>query len=496
MNSSVNETRSIRWAQLVRGGLLRLALVIVVLAVAIPLGTLVSSPNWSDAISIIGLGGVVVAILVNPINGLLLWIILDPYARFWYLNVPMPTGIPDLSLGRLAVACLCVVWLAQLAARKRRLRRFGPTEVFMLLFCIMVIPAVAAGFSGLNRTLQTLFDKFITTFLVFVLAKNLYEDKTALAKLSAALAVIEGYLIVLLVYEHVTGQAPFYIAGRTTVYTQHLQKIVGLLGNAAYTATILAMIAPIALYNLVSSRSSNSRAFYGGMFALAVIGNFFCYNRGAWLAMIIGILVMAFFEPRYRRLLVPLLVLAAVVGVAYWQPLSESYVITERLTNVNSIRFRVNMLEVSQKIIREHLLFGVGFGNFSYYYTQYGGHWDLMAWGEPSPHNTYILIWTTMGLVVVLPYVLIFLSMLLEMGAMFRRSWRELGADRALLASGWASIAAYMVSAAVAELYVNALSALVLFLITGTIIGYVSHLRSSAAKLRVANGPQEETVQA
>lgn len=458
------------------------AAVIVAVAMALVLGNVLSSQHWSAAVSVVGLVGVLVVILINPLSGLLLWIILDPYARFWHLNIHMPAGIPDLSLSRLSVAFLCVVWLAQLATGKRRLRRPGVTELSMVLFGIMVMPSVAAAFGGLNRTLQMLFDKFIAPFLVFILAKNLYEEGSALDKVTAALAVIEGYLCLLLFYELATGQIPFYIEGRTTVYTRHLRKVVGLLGNAAYTATILAMIAPIALHRLIRARSSGARFFYAAMFGLAIIGNFFCYNRAGWLAMFVGIVVMLLFEPRYRRVLLPL-VLVGVLGVAvFWSQISASYIVTERLAQVSSIRTRMDMLEVSKKIIHDNTWFGVGFGNWAYYYIRYGGHWGLTAWGDPTPHNTYILIWTTMGLVTLAPYVLIFASLLSQMAIMLRRRWREHGADHTLMVSGWASILAYMVSAAAADLYFNALSSLVLFLITGTIAGYMSNLRSSVSR--------------
>jgi O-antigen ligase len=452
---------------------------IVVLAIAVSMGILIWSPNWSSAETIVGLGAVVTMIFVNPIYGLMLWIILEPYTPFWHLYIPMPSGIPDLSLSRLAVAFLCVVWLAQLATRKRRIRRFGSIEVWMVLFAILVMPSVAASAGGLVHSLQTLFDKFVTPFLVFVLAKNLYDEKVGLDRLIALMAVLESYLLYVLFYEQITGVPLFYTLGRTTVYTRHLRKIVGLLGNAAALATILAMIAPFALYKLVHTRSPYARAFYFCMFGLAVFGNFICWNRGSWLAMAVALLVLLLFEAKYRRILLPLLFVAAILVGVYWVQVTSSPVVTERLSNVNSIRFRINMLDVSQRMIKDNLLFGVGFDSFPTYYIQYGGHWELMAWDDPTPHNTYVLILATMGLAAFVPYFLMFLSVFAETGTMMRRHWRERGADHALLVSLWASVAAYMSTAATVDLYSSTLTSLVLFCLTGTVVGYVSHLRAS-----------------
>ena len=450
----------------------------VAILTAAALGSTLMSSTWQSAVRYVGLGAVLVAIVLSPINGLLLWLILEPFTTFWYLNIHMPAGIPDLSLSRLSVALLAVVWLAQLATRKKHIRRFGMTEAFMVLLLLFMIPAILSSLKGLNSALQLVLDKFVSPFMLFVLAKNLYEDKKGIDRLTAALIIIEFYLSFVLFYEHLTGQPLFYTPGRTMVYTAHLRKIVGLLQNAAFLATILAMIAPIALYRFKRATTPFSRFFFGGTFALAVIGNYFCYNRGAWLALGFALLVMIVLEREYRRVLLPVLLIAVLLLVVYRQDVSQSTVITERFSNVNSIRFRLNMLEVSQRIVRDNLFFGVGVGSFASYYIQYGGHWELMAWDEPTPHNTYVLVLTTMGLVCLIPYVLLFASLVLEMLVMMHHRWVKFGADRALLASGCASVAAYAVSAAALDIYVNAFTTLVLFAISGTLIGYVSHLRA------------------
>lgn len=494
----MDEARSAKWIQSGKTLLVGLLLIFFAVAFGLFLGDLVISPNWEDAVRLVVMGGLAVAILMSPVNGLLLWMIIAPYAQasfteIWrILNIRMPPGIPDLTPDRLAVGLLSVVFVAQLAIGKRRVRRLGP-EIFMVMFCVMVLPAVAAGLSGINSTGQVLLDRFITPFLVFALAKNLYEEKSGLEKLSATLAVIGIYLSFMIFYEHLTGQPLFTGIGRTTVYSRSLRKIVSLLGNPAFLGTVLGMIVPIALFRFVRERSPYARAFYGALFVTTLFGNFFCYNRGAWLALAVALLVLLF-ERQYRRILLPIVLIGALVGLVYWQAISASAVVAERLTNISSIRFRLDLLEVSQKIIRDHLLFGVGVGNFAYYYLQYGGHWETLAYDLPSPHNTYVLIFSTMGLVSVVPYVLIFASMFLQIVAMLRRSERDDRVDRALLMSGLAVIVVYTVSAAAVDLYVNTFTSLVFFLITGTILGYVSHLRSPQRRAQETRAESGSTV--
>jgi O-antigen ligase len=467
-----------------------LLVIAVTVATGIYVGNWVGSPDWQAAVRLAVMGGLVFAILVSPIDGLMLWIMIAPFGEaswteIWrILNFRMPTGIPDLTPDRLAVAVLSIVFVAQLGIGKRKLQRLG-AELFMAAFCIMVLPAAVAGFSGLNQSGQLLLDKFITPFLAFVLAKNLYQERDGLDKLDTALAVIGLYLALMVFYEHLTGQPLFVRVGGGTAYSKSLRKIISLLGNPAFLGTVLGMIVPIALHQAVRGRSPYRRAFYGGLFVLTLLGNFFVYNRGAWLALAAALLVMLL-ERRYRRILLPIILIGAMLALVYWQVISTSAVVTERLSNVSSIEFRLTMLEVSSKIVRDNLLFGVGLDNFAYYFLEYGGHWETLAYDLPSPHNTFVLVLSTMGLVSFVPYFLIFLSMFLKMARALRRSRWDEQVDSALLVSGLAVIAVYMVSAAAVDLYVNVFTSLVFFLITGTIVGYTSRLPPSKPRAQAA----------
>jgi len=491
LGECVNKAQSMKVIQSAKTLLAGLLLITLAVAVGLFLGNAVFSPNWQAALRFTVIGGLVFAILMSPVNGLFLWMTMAPYAQapfteLWrILNIRLPPGIPSLTPDRLSVGLLCVVLVAQLAIGKRRMKRLSLVEISMAAFCVLVLPSVAASMSSITRVGQLLFDRFITPFLIFVLAKNLYEEKAGLEKLCAALAVIGFYLSFMVFYEQITGQPLFYIPGRTTEYTRSLRKIVSLLGNPAFLGTVLGMIAPLGLYKFVRERSPYSKAFYGLLFATAMIGNFFCYNRGAWLALAVAVILLCFVR-EYRRILLPVLLIIALIALVRWQIVTQSAVVTERLANVTAIDFRLAMLEASKVMIRNHLLFGVGFDDFAYYYLYYGGHWDVLAWSVPSPHNSYLLVLVNMGLFTLISYVLIFLSMFFEIVAMLRRSRGDERVDRALLVSGLAVITVYAVSAAAVDLYFNVFTSQILFLISGTILGYISHLRSSRPRIQEA----------
>lgn len=472
------KAQSNKWMHWIQVMCVSLLLIAVAVTIGLFLGKVVISSNWQDAIRLAGLGGVLTMILMNPATGMMLWIILEPFTKFWYLSVRLPTGIPDLSLARLSMGTLAIVWAAQLAIGKRRMRRLSMAEISIIIFCLAAIPSVLSSVSGFNRSAQLLLDRFITPYLVFVLAKNLYDDKNGLNRLVAMLTVVGLYLSAMVIFEQVTGQPVFYLLGRTTTYSRSLRKIVSLLGNPAFLGTVLGMVVPIVLYKFVRARSSNSRLFFGALFALTMLGAILCYNRGAWLALAAALALMLLFEREYRRVLMPLILVVALVGALRWQMITSSPLVTERLTNVSGVTFRVTMLTASIKMIREHPIFGVGFDSFGYYYLLYGGHWETLAYDVPTPHNSYIQVLTTMGAVAFIPYVLVFLSILWNVLLALRRARYDKSIDPALLVAGGAVVIVYMVSAAAVDLFVTPFVTLICFACAGTLMGYVSQHNS------------------
>jgi len=476
----MKKVRSIPGMKQAKGLLVALMLIIVAVAIGLYMGRWMVSPDWQAAVRFVVVGGLVLLILMNPVDGLAAWLMLAPfgeasYTEIWrILNIRMPPGIPDLTPDRLAVALLSVLYVARLAIGKKKLQRLD-AEVFMAIFCIMLLPAAGAGLGGIITTAQLVLDKFLLPFLLFVLAKNLYEGEQGQRKLSATLAVIGIYISFMVFYEHWTGQPLFVGIGRTTVYSKSLRKIISLLGNPAFLGTVLGMIVPIALYRLMRERAPRAKAFYGGALATALLGNFLCYNRGAWLALAAALVVLLL-ERRYRQVLIPIILIGLVVGSVYWEMISGSAVVTERLSNVSSVRFRLDLLETSQLIIRDNWLFGVGVGNFSYYFLEYGGHWETLAYDLPTPHNTFILVLSTMGLISFVPYLLIFMTISWRMlKALWRSRWDK-RIDSPLLVAGLAVVAVYVVSAAAVDLYISVFTSLVFFFITGTMMGYISRL--------------------
>ncbi len=108
---------------LARSRLWQIALTLLAVAVVVGsgvlLGRVLSTPQWTQAVTAIGLGAAFLVLLLDPAAGLLLWILLVPYARHIYLRVDMGGGIPDLDLTRLATVFLAFLFFLQATIRPR-----------------------------------------------------------------------------------------------------------------------------------------------------------------------------------------------------------------------------------------------------------------------------------------------------------------------------------------------------------------------------------------
>ncbi|MDH7485893.1 MAG: O-antigen ligase family protein [Anaerolineae bacterium] len=447
-------------------------LVLGVLLLGFALGTALTTPSWEMVITAVGWMAQVGAILLDPLLGLLLWIVISPYAPFIHLNLDLGSGIPDLSLDRLAAGVLCVVLLAQAARRSRRLAPFTPLDGAIIVFSLPLALSARASLQGVFSALQLMFDTTFIPFLVYILARNLVRDRRALRGLFLTLGIIAGYLIVLTVREQVTGQGLFVIEGRVASYGANLTRVNSLLQNPAYIALALNLVLPFALRAALRAGDTRERWAYGLACVLLVGTVISLYNRAGWLSALLVLLLSAWYYPRLRRwLLVALLVLALVTAL-FWNTVRESALFSERLTSEPSVDYRLRAARAVLQLVASQPLVGVGFNNFAplslsrELITKHTPNWWL-----PTPHNSYLDVLLAAGLLGLLPFLAIFVAILWESGRLYRRAASDPGVDRSLIVALWGAFLAFVVSIATFDIVAAPFCALVFYLIVGAILG-------------------------
>jgi len=127
-------------------------LVIAALATAVGLvfGHAFTSPKWTWPLTLTGVTAYVLVILANPLAGMLLWIVTAPFSRFFYFDIILGRGVPDLTLTRVCAGLLVVVVLAQLAVGKMRVPRLTFLDAAVLATLIGVGASLPASYGGLR----------------------------------------------------------------------------------------------------------------------------------------------------------------------------------------------------------------------------------------------------------------------------------------------------------------------------------------------------------
>ena len=97
---------------------------------------------------------------------------------------------------------------------------------------------------------------------------------------------------------------------------------------------------------------------------IVALGAYMTYNRASWLAVVISVVVLAVLRPRMRRMLLPVLIGAALLALVFWPVVSQSAAVNERLLEDNSLDYRSTAFTLALDMVRKDPLIGLGYNNF------------------------------------------------------------------------------------------------------------------------------------
>jgi len=169
---------------------------------------------------------------------------------------------------------------------------------------------------------------------------------------------------------------------------------------------------PIALrmaMGAVMQKNWKKTGFYGFIFAMGMLGIFSTFNRGSWLGLSFGIIVMFGYNlfkiksKKLKRVLFGMAVAGAVVMAVFFAKYGDT--LTERLfkSDVEGIKEgRYELQDASYEIIKANLIFGVAPWNYQFHMTT-----------VIFVHNLYLLITAENG-IIGLAFFLWFLIMYLR----------------------------------------------------------------------------------
>ncbi|MFH1085269.1 MAG: O-antigen ligase family protein [Chloroflexota bacterium] len=472
----IEQTRSepgplpLRAAARLAGALGIVVLIGLAVAASYLLGRRIEAEQWPILVSATGLAVYIAVALHNPRHALLLWVATAPFARFVYLNLEFGRGIPDLTLNRLMSGVLVALLLAQLAIGRRRLARVTLLDLCVVAFVGMLALSVSSALVGVKSAAQAYFDLLVVPTVLYFLGRNLITSRRQFRHVLVMLVVVALYLALLAIREQITGDVWFYPEDRSITYTASIRRVVALLGNPAYIAVSIAMVVPWAWYLYLNAR--RGRLWLLLVIAILCAGVFMCMNRSGWAGLAISLFIMALFVKRFRGIFLLILLGAAVAAAVYWVVIVSSATVLERLTAQGPIEYRRETWQVAWNMIRDHPLFGLGWDNFRQLYMRYA-RWDIYLRATPTPHNTYLWVVLTGGLVALAPFLLMLVTTAFSALSLYYRALprRALAPYADLAGTFLASMAAIWAPALVMDVLTSYYNTMLTFFIMGAFFG-------------------------
>jgi hypothetical protein len=406
------------------------------LIAATAIGLVVTVAVLADAwlFLLMGVFGVVFVALAiaHPRAALLLWLLASPLANA-YATVNLPGGIPDITLGRVAVSVVSVALLLRVMLRGYALAPFGALELAMLLLIAVMGADLIRSASPTSDGMQG-FDGPVTPVLFFLAARNLCGGGAHVRRAIGILVVVGCYLALHGGYQFVTFGRPNPTApdielvvheGGERVNESHLSegRAVGPFPSAAEYGSVAAIAFLGALFLTLYYTRGFIRVL--SIAALPLIGAAVVMSstRSAWLGAYLAVLLMAALDRR-RKLLVGAIGAATVAGLAAAMLiLPESSGLEERASALEPLRARLVMGRLGLTIAARQPLTGYGHGAPS----RIAARKELYASGSRDAefaagqfHNTFLTTLVEWGIVALVAYVAI-LTLIVKTALLLRR---------------------------------------------------------------------------
>jgi O-antigen ligase len=450
---------------------------VAVAALGIGLGIALTTAIGPVVASAIAMVIYALVFVVAPLPGLVLWLILYPFAET-RVFIPLGANMADLSTTRLAAAALCGVLLAQVAIGKR-----SPPRVTALDLCGLLLVA-GMGLSTFSsheplRAAQQVLDSYLIPLLLFFAVRHYVNQRRDVELLFTAILVMASYSLLFAIYEQLTGHIVLSPGVFTlTEYTGGIRILRSLWGSNSVFGSVFGSAIPVALYRMLQSQRGPARTTYALLAGLYMLGMFLTYKRTAWIAMLVSLLIMAVLHPPFRRVLLVLVLGASLPMAVFWSRISESSLVEQRLTyNLDTLNGRTTRWQAAIDLWLQRPLAGYGFGNY-----------DRIS-GYQAVQSQYFHILVSGGLIAFAPYFAFLLLTLQQSLLIYIRgpSRPAVFVSRPTLAVFLAMFSIYCVKS-VSETQGTPMT-LLFFILVGAVVGSQSERLVPAGAARPQNQP-------
>lgn len=411
----------------------KISLAMLALLLAVCAATLWAVPAEWLLYWLIALGGLTAfgayVFLGSPLVIVLVWFFTLTCLDEEFARLILP-GFFNLTIPRVFIAVIVLVFLAMLAAGRFRVKWAWPTSgLFLLILVYFTISAAVSGFrTDVVPTVHyRLIAGYVFPFIVFMLLIQAIHTDRDIHWLLAFFFGLGLYLTLLGWAERFELWQlvwPRFVADPTIGI--HWGRVRG-----PFLASPIMGLALVYVFfnNLVLGRMSG-RGFrllchLASLAVLPVI--FWTETRSVWLAMIAaGLLWFGLSQRRMTRVVSISVILAiAVAGVTYnWRNILSERREVGGVTDRYPIYVRLGLILITWDMFKDRPFLGVGFGHFRVYGPDYARNPSSPYYAFASTameHNNFLSILAECGLVGLLLYVWLLLALLRVSLRLYRR---------------------------------------------------------------------------
>lgn len=262
---------------------------------------------------------------------------------------------------------------------------------------VLVTPAVShfidgTEFMARTRALGIFKGWILAPMLFFAMARVSFRERSSLIEWALNAMLVSGVAL--------AGHAIFQEwAGSVSTWDGRASS---LFESANYLALYLGPILTYAGLQALRCRSW----WHAGAAVILAVGLFFTQSYAAWIAVSVALSLGVFLEQRLSRRWLLLPVLAGTILVLT-QLGTDKFTQFIDFAGRSSSSVRLEVYEISLRLIAEHPLLGIGLGQFEQFYSVNAPEilgQAPMEWVMLHPHNIVLAFWLNMGLLGVLVF--------------------------------------------------------------------------------------------
>lgn len=240
--------------------------------------------------------------------------------------------------------------------------RISPLDVYIMVFLMTCIFLLLKNSSNMRIAIEG-FRVYAEYALWFFIGLNLLKSISQFKKFISAYIFMIFLISLYGIYQYIIGvEIPqSWIDSSYETYIR--TRVYSIIGSPNVLGSLLAMSIPFVLPFVLHEKTIPKRVYYSMVLISMIVCLGFTFSRGAWFAFLVSMLLYGFFVD--KRVLG--LLFATVACVPVFAPsilMRVLYMLSNKYTESSARAGRIARWTKSFEILKENLLFGVGFGRF------------------------------------------------------------------------------------------------------------------------------------